>query len=241
MANLNEEFLQIFEAIKRTVNRIADREDSQDFELSAATGTSYLVRNRNAELRYIRDIRNAIGHPQHSSKTPAFVVTEGFLASCRGVLHGISKAARASDLGIKKTDLYFANWDTLIHPLITIMREQRFSHIPILDEEGVLMGVFNESAILDYLVASGMASLIEPDQNLADIRDHCCLGADHTETFRFVDHKATEDDVADIFLTVEGRFTRVGAVFVTPGAAPNQPIQRMITAWDVLSQRDGGR
>jgi hypothetical protein len=110
MADPNEEFRQIFEEIKRTVNRIADREDSQDFELSAATGTSYLVRNRNAELRYIRDIRNAIGHPQHSSKTPAFVVTEGFLASCRGVLHGISKAARASDLGIKKTDLYFANW-----------------------------------------------------------------------------------------------------------------------------------
>lgn len=238
MADPNEEFRQIFEEIKRTVNRIADLEDSHEIELDAAIACSRRVQARRTELRYIRTVRNALSHPQQNSREPTFVISEGFLQSCRGVLKGISLAVRASDLGVNRTDLYTAEWTTPIHSLIATMREQKFSHIPILDAEGILLGVFNESAILDYLVASGMASLIEPDQTLTDILEHCRLGADHTETFRFVDHKATEDEVADIFLTVEGPFTRVGAVFVTPGASPHQPIQRMITAWDALSQRD---
>jgi hypothetical protein len=32
MTDFNEEFRQTFEAIKRVVNRCADREDSEDFE-----------------------------------------------------------------------------------------------------------------------------------------------------------------------------------------------------------------
>lgn len=241
MADLNDDFLQIYEAIKRTVNRIADQEDSHEFDLSAARSVSGLVRNRYPELQYIRDVRNALCHPQKGNKGPAFVVTDEFVGSCRKLHQRIGAFARAGEIGVFHTQLHDAVWTTPILPLIVTMREEKFSHIPILDDEGVLEGVFNESAILDYLMASGMMSLIEPDQTLADIRDHCRLGADHIETFRFVDHRATEDEVADIFLTVEGPFTRVGAVFVNSGAAPDQPIQRMITAWDVLSQRyDGG-
>ncbi|MEH6736962.1 MAG: hypothetical protein V7695_00255 [Sulfitobacter sp.] len=119
------------------------------------------------------------------------------------------------------------------------MRSEKFSHIPIIDDAGVVDGVFNESAILDYLIGSGMASVIEPEHTLKEIHKHCVIGADHVETFRFISPLASEDDVADIFLSVTGPFTRVGAVFVTPGAAPKEPIQRMITAWDVLSQSKG--
>ena len=237
MADLNSEFVQLFEAIKLTVNKIADLEDSLEIELDAAIRRNRRVDARRSELRYIRAVRNTLSHPVQFGKEPPFIITAAFVEFCRSILNAISLAARASDLGNSRSDLYVANWDTPIKPLITTMREQRFSHIPILDEAGVLVGVFNESSILDYLMASDMMSLIEPEHTLQDIADHCRVGADHTETFRFVDHKATEDEVADIFITVTGLFTRVGAVFVTPGAAKDQPIQRMITAWDVLSQR----
>jgi CBS domain-containing protein len=158
---------------------------------------------------------------------------------CRELLAQISKAARAGELGVKVDDLCVATWDDLIHPLIETMKKNKYSHIPILNDGGIVVGVFNESSILDYLIRSGMASLIEPDATLAEIQDHCLLGADHTETFRFIGPLAPEDDVADIFVTVSGEFTRVGAVFVTPGAAADKPIQRMITAWDVLAQTQG--
>ena len=168
---------------------------------------------------------------------PTFVVTDGFITECHDVLAQISMTSKAGDLGIKRPDLYIADWKESIHLLIETMRKYQYSHIPILDTDGVVAGVFNESAILDYLVESDMASLIEPDATLEDLRKHCQLGADHTETFRFIDPKATEDEVVDVLVTVSGPSTRVGAVFVTLGAAPDRPIQRMITPWDVLEKR----
>jgi CBS domain-containing protein len=239
MTDFNEEFRQTFEAIKRVINRFAALEDSNEFELSAACAKSYLIRNRRVELEYIRQVRNVQNHPQQGSGQPTFVITEAFVGVCRDLLAQISKAARAGELGVKMQDLCVATWDDLIHPLIATMREKKYSHIPILDKSGIVVGVFNESSILDYLIRSGMASLIEPDATLAEIRIHCLLGADHTETFRFIGPLAPEDEVADIFVTVSGQFTRVGAVFVTPGAAADKPIQRMITAWDVLAHKQG--
>ncbi len=239
MANQDEEFRQTYEAIKRVINRIAKNESSVNFELDEAIRASQRVRNRKSDLKYVRSVRNAQNHPQQRNGEPAFAVTEAFVKWCKDLHDQLAKATNAGQLGIKRSELCTAQWDTQIHPLIQKMRTERFSHVPILNDEGHVVGVFNESAILDYLMLNNMAALIEPTDTLETIRTHCAIGADHVETFCFISPLASEDEVADMFLSVTGPFTRVGAVFVTPGAAPKQPIQRMITAWDVLSQSKG--
>jgi CBS domain-containing protein len=239
VADLNTEFLQVFEAIKLVVNRLAGKENSREFELFEACQKNTRVRNRKPEIEYIKDVRNLLVHQVQSSGLPTFALTATFIDFCRNLHDQISQATTAGQLGVRNSDLCTATWASQIHPLISKMRSEKFSHIPILNNDGVAVGVFNESAILDYLIASGMSSLIEPEHTLKEIYKHCVIGADHVETFRFISPRASEEDVADIFLSVTGPFTRVGAVFVTPGAAPHEPIQRMITAWDVLSQSKG--
>lgn len=236
MTDLNAEFIQVYEALKTVVNRLAGMDDSQVFQLELATNKSHRVRNRKDEISYIRKVRNGLIHSNQDTGQPTFVVTEAFVKFCREKLAEINKAVPAGQMGNHINDLTVANWDDPIRPLITTMTEQSFSHIPIVNAAGVVEGVFNESAIMAYLMSSGMAARIEPEQTLDEIRAHCRIGADHIETFRFISPLASEDQVADLFLTVTGPFTRVGAVFVTPGEAPDQPIQRMITAWDVLAQ-----
>ena len=236
MADTNEEFRQVFEEIKSTINSLAGLDESRQFEISEACRRSNRVKNRRQELEYIRDVRNAQNHPQQVSGQPTFVVTDAFVGVCRRIHAQLARAVPAGKLGVKRGDLCVANWDDTILPLINTMRENKFSHIPILDDVGAVSGVFNESAILDYLMASGMISMIEPETKLREIHKHCMIGADHVETFRFISPLASEDQVAEIFLTVTGMFTRVGAVFVTPDGEADKPIQRMITAWDVLAQ-----
>ena len=63
MGDLNEKFLQVFEAIKKIINCIADQDDSIKFELNDATKRSFRVRNRRKELKYIQDVRNILSHP----------------------------------------------------------------------------------------------------------------------------------------------------------------------------------
>ncbi|WP_281857382.1 CBS domain-containing protein [Litoreibacter halocynthiae] len=239
MANQDEEFRQTYEAIKRVINRIAKKEDSVNFELDEAVYASQRVRNRKSDLNYVRSVRNAQNHPQQRNGEPAFAVTEAFVKWCKDLHDQLAKATNAGQLGVRVTELFTARWDTKIHPTVQEMRSQRFSHVPILNDAGHVVGVFNEAAILDYLMTNDLAAMIDPPDTLETIQAHCTIGADHVETFRFISPLATEDEVIDIFLSLTGPFTRVGAVFVTPSASSDKPIQRMITAWDVLSQSKG--
>jgi predicted transcriptional regulator len=114
------------------------------------------------------------------------------------------------------------------------MRAKRYTHVPILDEANGVIGVFNESAIFDYLVSK---TIIEWTDTIvvAEIMDHCRLDAGHTESFHFIRPCTTEDEMVNALVNVEGEFTRVWALFVTPSGSPNEPLRRMITIWDVMS------
>lgn len=236
MSDVNEEFQQIYEAIQTIINRFAKYEDSHRFELKEACENSFRIRNRRDELEYIRMVRNAQNHPKQRTGQPTFTISVAFLQACQKLYADLSKAVPAGQMGISVGDLYVAAPTDNILPVVARMRSERFSHIPILNTERVVLGVFNESAILDYLMASELMSFIETDTTLDQIDQHCRIGADHIETFRFISPLASEDDVANIFLTVNGPFTRVGAIFVTQDGHPEKPVQRMITAWDVLAQ-----
>jgi len=235
-ADLNTEFLQVFEEIKAVVNRLAGEEGNQEFMLSAACRKNARVQRRRTELEYIKDVRNLHVHQQQKSGLPTFALTQTFVDFCRSIQAQLAQATTAGKIGVNIRDVAVARWDDPILPIIATMRENCFSHIPIMGGAGVVEGVFNEAAILAHLMSSEMIMMIEPDDTLNGLRDQCRIGADHIEAFQFISPSASEDRVADAFLTVTGPFTRVGAVFVTPNAAPDKPVQRMITAWDVLAQ-----
>jgi predicted transcriptional regulator len=236
VADLNTEFLQVFEAIKSVVNRLADDEDSQEFKLSAACRKNARVQRRRTELEYIKDVRNLHVHQQQSSGLPTFALTPTFVDFCRSIQAQLAQATTAGKIGVNIKDVAVARWDDPILPIIAAMRENCFSHIPIMGDAGVVEGVFNEAAILAHLMSSKMMMVIEAGDTLNGLHDQCRIGADHIETFQFISPSASEDQVTDVFLTVSGPFSRVGAVFVTPNAASDKPVQRMITAWDVLAQ-----
>ena len=43
------------------------------------------------------------------------------------------------------------------------------------------------------------------------------------------------DDLVEMFVAVESPTTRLGAAFVTAAGKNTEPLQRLVTAWDVLA------
>jgi len=116
------------------------------------------------------------------------------------------------------------------------MRVKKFSHVPILDDHGRLLGVFNEAAIFDCFCSD---EIIDASRDLpvSTILKLYRLDANHTETFAFVRPTATESDLVNTFTKIEGPFKRIGALFVTPSGKRTEPITGMITPWDVLASQ----
>jgi hypothetical protein len=233
MSTLNERFVRIFEEMKSEINRLAGRQESYEMQLDLAAERSRQVARHRSLLRYVRDVRNAIQHPRHATPGHAVLISENFLKEVEGVLNSLKNPPRARTMCIPVGSLFTASLSSRIGNVAEEMRRRRFSHVPILDERRIVLGVFNEAAIFDYFWTDEILDASR-DIQIAGIINHCKLDAGHTEVFDFVRPSTTQDELIAAFTGIKSESARVGAIFVTPSGTANEPITGMLTPWDVL-------
>lgn len=161
-------------------------------------------------------------------------MTDSFLKEVQALLRHLENPPVAIRVGVSRDRIAVAKLTDKLGDLADAMRQNGFSHLPILDERDAVVGVFNESAVFDHLWAD-TETIIARDMTVREISRHCRLDAGHTEAFRFVKPSTPLDDLTDMFLALESPTTRVGAIFVTASGKSTEPLQRMITPWDVLA------
>lgn len=236
MIDTNQEFIQTYEALSSTVNGYAGAANSHSFEIEKAAHSNGLVRKNLALLKYIRDVRHALQHPKNSSTGHAFQISDAFLAETRTLLKHLKNPPNATSVGVPRKELMTTSLDGQLGQLAGEMKRRCFSHIPILNRDNILIGVFNEAAVFDHLWFAE-ETIIGKDMQIRDILAHCQLDAGHTETFRFVNPREPLDNLIDMFVAINEPNTRIGAVFVTASGSQKEAIHRMITPWDVLKTK----
>jgi CBS domain-containing protein len=234
MSNPTEAFVRTFEEMVREVNGRAGVPSSHSFEIDRASERDGVVRKNRALLMYIRDVRNALQHPRHRSDGHAIEVSEAFLVEVRGLLNALRNPPTANSVGVRRKQIKTAHPTDRLGDLAAKMKQGGFSHLPILNERGAVIGVFNEAAVFDYLWAE-TETIVGRQMQISDILAHCRLDADHTETFIFLTPRTPLDEVIETFVAVASPTTRIGAAFVTASGKRAEPLQRMITPWDVLA------
>lgn len=241
MIETTEKFIRVYEDLVKEVNKRAHVSDSHSFEIEKATQRDQGVARHRELLRYIRDIRHPMQHPKHKSPGPAVHISPAFLAEVEGILNHLRNPPNANSVGVTRKDMKTAQLTDQLGDLADHMKRTGFSHLPILDEKDVLIGVFNEAAVFDYLWHVD-EQIVSRSMTVAEVLPHCRLDAQHTETFRFVAPNTPIDDLIELFRAIETPLTRVGAVFVALSGKPDKPVQRLITPWDVMSSdKDAGR
>jgi CBS domain-containing protein len=234
MSDPTEGFIRFFEEIVREVNGRAGMPSSRSFEIERASERNGIVRKNRAMLVYIRDVRNALQHPKHRSGGHAIHVSDAFLVEVRALLRALKDPPTANSVGVPREQIRTARLTDRLGDLADEMKRSGFSHLPILDDGDAVIGVFNEAAIFDFLWSEA-ETIVGRQMQVKDVLTHCRLGADHTETFTFATPRTLLDDLVEMFLEVKSPTTRVGAAFVTASGKKSEPLQRLITPWDVLA------
>lgn len=230
---MTEAFIRAYEELKQEVNRRAGDPLAIEFRLGAASDRDPAVRRNRQLLGYVRDVRNVLQHPHHKAPGHAVHVTEGFLGEVEDLLRYLRDPPKARTLGVARRDIRTAGLEEQLGTLAEEMRSRAFSHLPILDGRGAVIGVFNEAAVFAHLWAEN-ETIVAKTMTVAEILDHCRLEAAHTETFDFVGPGEPIEGLMERFLALPSPGQRVGAVFVTASGKRTDPLQRLITAWDVL-------
>jgi predicted transcriptional regulator len=233
MTGREVEFVRLYEALMHEVNQRAGREGWKSFELDAAAEKDARVRRVRKMLGYVRDIRHLLQHPQHKSDGSALEISAPFLEEVQNLLGFLRKTETASTIGVARGKIYVAQPSETLGKLADLMKQKGYSHLPILDGDDVVVGLFNEAAVFDVLWSQNEL-IIDRSTLLSVLLEHCKLTDERTEIFRFVKPQTSHDELVKSFRALGSANRRLGAVFVTASGKAKEPIQRMITAWDVL-------
>jgi CBS domain-containing protein len=234
MTQVTEKFIRVYEDLVREVNTRAGMGESHSFQIEKAAQNDGGVSRHRDLLRYIRDIRHALQHPKHVAPGHAMTVSPDFLTEVEGVLNYLRNPPNARSVGVSRKDMKTAKLTDPLGDLADDMKRTGFSHLPILNDQDILIGVFNEAAVFDFLWREP-EQIVARTMTVGDILPHCRLDAQHTEAFKFVPPSTSVDTLTNRFRAIETPLTRVGAIFVTPSGKAEEPVHRLITPWDVIA------
>lgn len=233
------QFIRTYEKIVGAVNCLAGVPRERSLQLKKAAKISSIVRKHQRRLTYAREVRNLLQHPQNDSVDPAVHVSDAFIEEMKTLLKYLRSPPRARRVGVPRSRVKVARLTDRLGDLAKEMKRKRFTHVPIVNERDVIIGVFNEAALFDYLWSEA-ETIIGRNMQISEIFHYCQLDADHTEIFKFVNPETPFDDLAEMFLTLQSCTMRVGVIFVTASGKADESFQRLITPWDVLEGFNAG-
>lgn len=151
------------------------------------------------------------------------------------IVEKIKKPRLIKEIYISSEQVYSRKLDDLIFPAMKEMSEKIYTHIPILDDKNIVIGVFSENTIFSYLL----------DQEIIEISDKMIfknldkyLDVDKhlSEVFKFVKRNTTIVEAKKIFENELKENKKIGMVFVTERGKKNEPILGIFTPWDLAGE-----
>ena len=188
-----------------------------------------------AELGCCRDIRNILQHKPKYKGDYTVTPSENMLSLLKDVIEKVKNPIRARDIAILISKVFYRSLDDYVKPALIEMRNKVFTHVPILDQSNKVIGVFSESTLLSYLVDDEIVG-IDDNTRFIDFKKYLPIDKHLAESFLFVKQSLPLEDVRIKFENALKGKKRLGLLLVTNNGKENEPLQGIISAWDVAGK-----
>ena len=184
------------------------------------------------ELDLIRELRNLIQHKDVEVKgKEAIYVDEVLMDALREIIGLVQHPETVGDICTR--ELVTAGLATPVREVIDQMLDSSFSHIPVLDAQGKLLGIFSENTIFTRVAKEGMKALTETDcvrdfEPYLDIRDHV------RDSFGFIAEGVATEQAVEQFKHRDKQGRRLAMLVVTRHGDPSEKVLGVLTPYDVL-------
>ena len=186
-------------------------------------------------LMALRMARNALAHNPLLNGTPIVSLNSGVIPFLDDVISCIEKLPTAANILIPRCDVFSCSLGDTVSSTVDVMLKNVYSHVPVLDEFGRVVGVFSESTLLE-MSKSGISSV--NGMIIRDIAEFLPLERHTADVFRFV---PKNDPIAHLrYLCAEAleNRERIGMIFVTETGQSDEPLFGILTVWDIAGVSD---
>lgn len=184
-----------------------------------------------SDLAYCREVRNLLTHNPKIHDRYAVQPSDEMIALLDRVIARIMDPQRAKHIWIPRRNITCRTMNDFVRPAMVEMNERMYTHIPIM-EDGIVIGVFSENTLLNYLIDDEIVS-IDRNVRFSDIEKYLPLEQHRAESFRFIGQETPVSEIEDIFAAADRASDRIGLIFVTNSGKRTEKLLGIISAWDV--------
>ena len=191
------------------------------------------------ELAALRNARNALTHnPVKENGKPVFLLNEmelKFVKNAIGIINTMPKVGNITKF-CKTGKLFSCGLDTSIRFVVDKMLRRAYSHVPVLDKDGKVIGVFSEGTLMGLgknILAANAVKVI------GDIAQYVRMDCPRrTDTFAFVTKADPIPKLRRLCVEARQRNKRLEMFFVTENGTSGEPLMGIVTVWDFVGMTD---
>ena len=237
MNSNSDKFLETYKLIEEEIKSKYGNKLKSPAEAIVYAENNLLQQGDRAFLDYCRKLRNFVVH--ETVATPSGIDVEpnkAIVDYLDEIYHNkILKPLTAQRLSIKFNEVFTASEKDNVLQIIREMKKHCYTHVPIMSE-GHIIGVFSENTIMDYVGTEPLVDFSE--KIIADMGECLKLDKHITEVFYFLGKDTLYNELKQKFEDEYSSGKRIGMIFVTAHGKQTEKPLGIITAWDVLGNKD---
>ncbi len=225
-----DEYIQKFKELESVVKETFNLQDWDSVTNFLSKREEY--KKFREEIKYCQEVRNLLQHKQKISGEYPIQPTDEMIAFLESTIDLVKNRKNCGEIMVPKSKMFWKNPKDKIYDTLPKMKNASYSHVPILDERGCVLGVFNLFSFFN-IMADGV---LEKGPCFDDVKEYIALDYHRTETYRFVSRELYVDELKEYFEKTYSGGKRLSMVFVTQNGNPTEKLLGIISPWDVLGK-----
>ncbi|MDY3907568.1 MAG: CBS domain-containing protein [Candidatus Enterosoma sp.] len=176
-------------------------------------------------LKKAGDLRNILSH-----NNDVCIPADNFLSRFKKIVSLVTKKTDAYTICNKK--IIYTKRDMSVVTTMKMMESQSLSHLPILDDQYTVKGVFSRSTIFDYLSINNRIAIDIKNMQIKDFYPVIKIDGHLNESFIFV---KKSDDISSLYQMMkkkEKHGKNISLLFVTEHGNENEKLEGIISLAD---------
>lgn len=184
------------------------------------------------DTEVIRNIRNLLSHVDCKIEGKAAIeINENIIEKFKEIISYLENPPLVASRYI--TEMFVVDLEEKLEKLIKIMNEKKISHVPVLDKDKKLIGVFSENTIFSKLSEDEIIE-IGKEYKVKDYEKYIKLENHSSEYFDFIKRNEELASAQNLFNKSIKKDKKLVMLFVTENGKKTEKILGILTPWDLL-------
>ncbi len=208
------------------------------YKVKDEEGAFYILSNQKEykkfekDINLIRKIRNLLSHGECKvGGKVAIEINENIIEKLKEIISLLENPPLVTSRYI--TEIFVVDLEEKLENLIKTMNEKKISHVPVLDKDKKLVGVFSENTIFSKLSEDEIIE-IGKEYKVKDYEKYIKLENHSSEYFDFIKRNEELASAQNLFNKSIKKDKKLVMLFVTENGKKTEKILGILTPWDLI-------